>query len=187
MPYDTDKERASIFDGQRIRQLSEDAGLHNVDFSRGQIVATEGGAFRVKLAPPLFDVSAILPAVPTVVEARHAAAAEGELLTWLVAIQRAERRTARHGTWGMFPAEIARTPLTQDEVDRYKARTSDKAQVERLRIQLGDAIVAKARAKAAKQSTADLNERYGTTAATTCAVPVDGQSPALNAPRKRNK
>jgi hypothetical protein len=185
MKYEADKERASIFDGQRIRQLRREAELHNVDYSRGQIVATEGGAFRVKLNAPLFDVSMALPAVPTVVEAKHAAIAEGEYLSWLVKIQRAERRTVRMGTCGMSSVDIARTPLTQDEIDRYTNRRNGANEIEKLRIQLSNAIVAKARAKAAKQSAAQLNERYGLAATTTCAMPADGQSPALNAPRKR--
>ncbi|MNC33323.1 hypothetical protein D3C75_817120 [compost metagenome] len=91
------------------------------------------------------------------------------------------------GTCGMSPVDIARTPLTQDEIDRYINRRNGANEVEKLRIQLSNAIVARARAKAAKQSAADLNERYGCTAATTCAAPAGDQGNAINAPRKRAK
>jgi len=187
MSYESDKERASIFDGQRIRQLREDADLHCIDTSRGRIEASGSGTFYVHLDKPLFDISGMLRAVPTRVEARHAAAAEGELLTWLVAIQRAERRTARMGSHGMSSVDIARKPLSAEEISQFKARTSGTKQIEALRLELVAAIERKAKVAAAKAAAAQLNERYGTTAAVACAVPVDGQSPALNAPRKRNK
>ena len=185
MSYESDKERASIFDGQRIRQLREAAALHHVDYSRGQVVATESGAFRVKLSVPLVDVSVFLPAVPTIIEAKHSAAAEGELLSWLVRIQVAERRVIRTGTSGMSPDQVNRQPLTQDEIDRYLSRRKEANQITKLRIELGDAIAAKARAKAAKADAETLNKRYGITPAVACAVPTDGLNPALNAPLKK--
>ncbi|KJZ37198.1 hypothetical protein [Pseudomonas fluorescens] len=189
MSYDTDKERPTIFDGQRIRQLREDAALHNVDYSRGQIAALDGGTFRVTLDKPLVDISFFVPAVPTRVEAKHSAAAEGELLTWLVAIQRGERRTVRAGSNGMSAVDIARTPLTQDEIDRYTNRRSGADQIERLRIQLSDAIKAKARAKAAKQAATDLNERYGLHAGSTVAASAldNGLGVALAVPQRTRR
>lgn len=187
MSYESDKERPSIFDGQRIRQLREAAELHHVDTSRGRIEASGAGTFFVYLDPPLFDISIMLPAVPKRVEARHSAAAEGELLTWLVAIQRTERRTARMGTCGMSPVDIARTPLSADEITRYKARTSGTKEIEALRLELVEAINRKARVAAAKADADILNRRYGITPAVACAVPTDGLNPALNAPSARRK
>ncbi|MNC10044.1 hypothetical protein D3C75_576790 [compost metagenome] len=187
MPYDTDKERASIFDGQRIRQLREDADLHCIDTSRGRIEASGSGTFYVHLDKSLFDISGMLRAVPTRVEAPHAAAAEGEYLSWLVNIQRAERRTVRMGTCGMSPVDIARTPLSAEEISRFKARTSGAKEIEALRLELVAAIQRKAKVAAAKQSAADLNDRYGTTAAATCAAPTDDLNPALNVPQRTRR
>ena len=185
--YESDVARPSSFDGGRIRQLREDAALHHVDYSRGQIVATESGAFWVKLSAPLVDVSVFLPAVPTSIEAKHSAAAEGELLTWLVRIQVAERRVVRMGTCGRSPEQVNRQPLTQDEIDRYLSRRKEANQITKLRIELGDAIAAKERAKAAQADAETLNKRYGITPAVACAVPTDGMNPALNAPSARRK
>jgi hypothetical protein len=194
MSYDTDVERPSVFDSRRIRQLREDAALHNVDTTRGKITATESGTFRVTLDAPLVDVSFFLPAVSTRVEAKHSAAAEGELLTWLVAIQRAERKVVRAGTSGMSPDQIARTPLSPDEIDRYIARIKGAHQIERLRIELGAAVAAKAKARAAKQSAAELNQRYGlhaeptaATATTAAAALNNDLCPALAVPQRSTR
>jgi hypothetical protein len=189
--YDSDKGRPTTFDSERILQLREDAALHNVDTTRGRIVATDSGTFYVHLNKPLVDISFFVPAVPTRVEAKHSAAAEGELLTWLVTIQRAERRTIRAGTAGMAPEQIARTPLTQDEIDRYIARRKGADQIEKLRDGLGKAIAAKAKAKAAKQAAAELTQRYGLnaepTAATAAAALNNDLCPALAVPQRSTR
>lgn len=188
MSYESDRERASAFDDGRIRQLREDAELHNVDFTRGQITSTDSGSFRVRLSPPIVDISFLLPGVPSVIEARTAAAAEGSLLSWLVAIQRAERRVVRmNNSRGMSPVDINRTPLSAEEIDRYMSRRRDANQITKLRIELGDAIAVKAKAKAAQAEAKALNERYGTTPAVACAVPADSHGAALNMPHKGNR
>ena len=187
MKYDDDRERPTIFDGGRLMQLREDADLHCIDTTRGRIEASGSGTFYVHLDKPLFDISGILRAVPTRVEAKHAAIAEGEYLSWLVAIQRAERRTVRMGTCGMSPVDIARTPLSAEEISRFKARTSGAKEIEALRLELVAAIERKAKVAAAKVAAEALNTRYGTTQTVSAAVSTDDLGNAINAPRKRAK
>jgi hypothetical protein len=153
-----------MFDLKQLEQLRHEAKLNNIDFARGHIRESQGGGYTVTFDKPLFDCSPVLAHddVPTERDARTAGNAEGELLSGLLLIQRAERQKLRIGRcFGLSGDQISRRPLTAAEVDEYLADLAHRKQVSKLQKELAQVLESNA-ASAANTTGADsLKDRYG--------------------------
>lgn len=152
-----------MFDEQHLRQLRKDCEVHNIDFSRGRIVP-DGDGYKVVLSAPLFELGNLMPTgFERVVHCSNARHAEGELLTGLRGLQRAERMKLRLGrVVGRDNAWICHTPLAQEEVDTYLAEQIHRRAVEKLQGELQDLLQRNKEAKARNDGAQALNARYGT-------------------------
>lgn len=153
-----------MFDIKRLEQLRQEAELNGINFTRGHIREAQGGGYTVTFDEPLFDCSPVLAYddVPTERGARTAGNAEGELLTGLLLIQRAERQKLRIGRcFGLSGEQISRRPLTAAEVDEYLADLEHRKQVSKLQKELAQVLESNAASAANTAGADDLKGRYG--------------------------
>ena len=150
---------------EHLQQLRLDAKLNAIDTSRAKIIQGSGDSFIVELPRPLWDITAVLDCkVPPSVECISAHQAEGELLTWLLRLTRAERLQCRRGrVYGWSADQLARRPLSDAEVTEYKAVLKYRDDVASMQAQLSEALVAQQKRTAAEAGIANLTERYGLT------------------------
>ncbi|MFB1632489.1 hypothetical protein [Pseudomonas sp. AP-1] len=159
----------SHFDQEHLQRLRLDVTLHAIDKTRASINKGAGDSFSVSLPRPMWDISAVLDAkVPSTIVCRSAGEAEGELLTWLLRIVRAERLACRQGrVVGWTQDQITRRPLSDSEVAEYKAQLKYIAERDRLAEQLAEALQ-RQKAQLATQAGVDhLSEMYGLASAKT--------------------
>jgi hypothetical protein len=151
------------YDQNHLAQLRTDAKISAIDLSRAKIRQSAGGGYSVALPRPLFEVDAVFgDKIPSEVTCTCASEAEGELLTWMLRIERAERKQCRIGrVVGWSPDQINRRPLTAAEVADYKALIKHRADVERLQDQLAEALQSQKQRNATQAGVANLVERYG--------------------------
>jgi hypothetical protein len=150
------------FDAGELRNLRHEAELNHVDFSRAKIREAAGGGYTVVFAAPLFDLGDVLTDPPKEITARTAAIAEGELLTGLIKIQRAERIRLRTGrSFGLSNDQLTRRALTAAEVDDYVADLAHKKEVAKLQRELTAVLETNAAASAASAGADELKDRYG--------------------------
>lgn len=155
------------FDAAELKNLRREAELNHVDFSRARITQVRTGGYTVVLDKPLFDLGNVLTDVPSEIDARSTAIAEGELLTWLMKIQRAERQKLRIGrVFGWSGDQISRCALSADEVSEYLAEVAHKKQVAELQKQLAAVLESNAVAATATAGADALKDRYGLSAPT---------------------
>lgn len=158
----TDDRSNPLFDGGELRNLRRDAEFNNIDFTRAKIREAKGGGYTVIFDAPLFDLGSVLANPPTEVHARTAAIAEGELLSGLMKIQRAERIRLRTGRcYGLSNDQLTRRALTSAEVDEYVADVVHRKQVAKLQRELVKVLEANAAASEANAGADDLKDRYG--------------------------
>ena len=129
-----------IFDVYTLNQARADAEAHNVDLSRCRIAPLADGGYSVTFDAPVVNIGAYLPDHPSQLNARTAASAEGLMLSWATKIQVAERRAVRTGTVGWDSVQISRTPITSDELDRYRARVKEAELQRRIAAELVAAV-----------------------------------------------
>ncbi|QCY11123.1 hypothetical protein [Pseudomonas sp. MPC6] len=178
-----------MYDAQHLEQLRLEAKLNSIDFTRGHIREARDGGYTVTFDKPLFDCAPLLASddVPTERDARTGGDAEFQLLTGLLLIQRGERQKLRIGRcFGLSGDQISRRPLTEAEVDEYRAEVAHRAQVAKLQKELAAVLESNAVAATTAAGATDLAARYGLAPATnptkpTKAVPVQG-----SAKRERN-
>lgn len=151
-----------MYDSEHIRYLRREAEIYAIDFSRARISPADDG-YVVHLDPPLFDLKGAMDDVPpTRIDSRSALRAEGELLTWLMRIQRAERQKARVGVkCGWSGDQVNRRALTDEEIAEHKGRIGHQARVAKLQAELSEAIQSSAANAAARAASAELTSRYG--------------------------
>lgn len=153
-----------FIDQERLHQLRNECELHGVDYSRASIAPTKNGGYTVRLPVPLINLGEILT-VPSSVEAPNATYAEGEMLSWMLKITRAERQRVRTGrVYGLDPQQFNHMPLTDAELAEYKAQISHAARVKKLVDDLAAATQAATAKAAAAKGAAHLAQRYGLTA-----------------------
>lgn len=152
-----------FYDPEHIQQLRLDAKLNAIDTKRAKITQGTGDSFVVELPRPLWDVTAVLDTkVPSTVQCVSAQQAEGELLTWLLRLTRAERLQCRRGrVYGWSADQLARRPLSDTEVAEYKAMIKHRADVQRMQAQLSEALEQQQQRTATEAGIANLTERYG--------------------------
>ena len=135
------------FDLSLLDQLRHECDLHNIDLSRVKIVPVAADSRRpeaknedgvmvtaayreycVQFGAPLVNIDSFCPGAPLQQIARSAHQAEGLALLWCKKIQIAERQAVRNGVvCGWDSARINRTPITAEEMDRYRARLKEAA------------------------------------------------------------
>lgn len=156
-----------MFDEQRLSELRENARINNIDLTRAKIT-TADGTFVVLLDRPKVDVGSFLgDEPPRRIEARTAARAEGELLIWLIRIQRAERRIVRTGSCHWHPDQICRQPLSDTELTAHKDGIAHAAKIKKLQEELVEAIANAERVSTTQAQAKALAERYGMSAVPT--------------------
>ncbi|MNF53911.1 hypothetical protein D3C84_353180 [compost metagenome] len=118
------------------------------------------------------------------------------MLTWMLAITRAERQGVRTGrVYGLDPQQINHMPLTDAELAEYKAEISHAARVKKLVADLAAATQAATAKAAAAKGAAHLTSLYGLATAkpaqadakTDAAVPVIGVSPQVKNRKQKVK
>lgn len=155
------------FDSAELRNLRREAEFNHVDFSRAHIRQARPTGYVVVLDKPLFDLGTVLTDVPSEIDARTAAIAEGEMLTWLIKTQRAERVRLRSGrVFGWSNDQIARRALSADEISEYLASIAHKKQVAELQKQLASVLENNAIAATTAAGADELKDRYGLSAPT---------------------
>lgn len=177
------------FDNQKIMQLREDCQIHDIDFSRAKLEAL-GDGFVVTFAAALFDLGPMLDGMPMRVEAKSPASAEGELLSGLLKIQRAERQRVRNGrVYGWSPEQLSRAPLTTEEIASYRAEVKHRGEVKKLQSELADALEKAASASERKRGAERLAEHYGLAPAkpVRADTSTDTAVPAGTSPQVKNR
>ncbi|MBH2076453.1 MAG: hypothetical protein I8H93_10695 [Pseudomonadales bacterium] len=148
------------WDDSMLRGVVENTALYRLDLSRGRITVDPSGGYWVEIGPPLFG---------GLVGYRHvskyrcgdARVAEGELLSALYSMQKAERLAARvHRTYGRDMTWITRTPLTQDEIDEHRARLEHAEKMARGERELNHEQAKQVALEKGKAALANLVENY---------------------------
>jgi hypothetical protein len=171
------------FDSERIQYLRNEAAIYRLDLERAQMQPAGDGSYTVHLNAPLFDLAPLLENVPRTVHARSAAAAEGEMLTWLMNIQRAERQKVRFGTrCGWSSDQINRRPLSDEEIAVHKDRIKRAAEMAKLQQELIELLESATKNAALDKAHAELEARYPMSAVQPANV---CQTPAVNAPKRK--
>ena len=157
-----------MYDIEHLNRLRVDADLHNVDYSRAKLTTTVDGQYVIHFDRPVVDLGPWAESAPErTVTARSAEGAEVALLSGLLKLTVCERRRVRTGVvCGWSGDQIARTPLSAEELAAFKARTNPARKIEKLQEELTEALARQAARAAAAQGAADLAERYGLAAAT---------------------
>jgi len=173
-----------FYDPEHIQQLRLDAKLNAIDTKRAKITQGAGDSFVVELPRPLWDVTAVLDTeVPSTVQCVSAQQAEGELLTWLLRLTRAERLQCRRGrVYGWSADQLARRPLSDAEVAEYKATIKHRADVQRMQAQLSKALEQQQKRTATEAGIANLTERYGLSEKPKPTVPTAHKADPATAP-----
>ena len=158
-----------MFDVQHLDRLRQDCEFHQVDYNRMKISADpEGPGFLVTFARPIVPLGDQLGEnVPSgTVGYRSAENAEIAALDGLLKLTVAERRRVRYGAvCGMGGDQIARTPLTDQEIAAFKARVNPNAKIAQLQAELAEALAEQAARERSANSAAELAQRYGLAAA----------------------
>jgi hypothetical protein len=130
------------FDLALLDQLRQDANVHCLDMGRVTIVPLGiDGRYSVEFDKPLADIERFCPGAPSQINARSAHQAEGLALLWAKRIQVGERQAVRHGVvCGWDTAKINRTPVSTDELDRYRARLKETELQRRITAELIAAV-----------------------------------------------
>lgn len=151
-----------MFNEAERENLRQEARINSIDFSRARICAAKDGGYVVKFDAPLFDLGTVLTDVPSEIDARTGAIAEGEMLTGLLRIQRAERLKVRTGrVFGWSQDQLNRRPLSADEIAEYKASVAHAAEVKRLTRELAQVVESNAATAKANAGADELKELYG--------------------------
>ena len=154
-----------FYDSEHLRALRTEAERHAIDFSRARLEPDANGGYVIHFTPPLVSLDETFKA-PAAIESRTAGQAEGEMLSWLLKIQIAERQRVRTGrVYGRDSSWVNRTPLSTDELSEYKADLSHQAKLSQLQAELAAVIETAALRAKADGSAAELRERYGMTTA----------------------
>lgn len=164
---DTIQQPTRGFDFAHLNQLREECEIHSIDMGRVSIVplGTEGH-YLVTFDKPMVDIERFAPGMPSRFEARSAGQAEGLALMYATKIQVAERQVVRHGAvCGWDQSRINRTPISADELNRYRARLKEAALQARMVRELREAAET-AQAEANQRAADDLAARYPNTVAT---------------------
>ena len=149
------------FDLELLRQLRSECELHAIDVTRAKLIPDSDGQWLLRFDAPVIDINAVLPGVPSNLQARSAGQAEGLMLTWLKRIQVAERQLLRTGVCGWSSVDIRRRPITEAELSAYRARIENNAVVARLQAQLTEVLETTAKDARVKAAHDDLQSRYG--------------------------
>ncbi|VVO32194.1 hypothetical protein [Pseudomonas fluorescens] len=175
-----------MFNEAEREHLRQECRINSIDFSRARICAARDGGYVVKFDPPLVELGTVLTDVPSEIDARTGAIAEGEMLTWLMKIQRSERIRIRAGrVFGWSQDQLNRRPLTQDEIAEYKASLAHAAEVKRLTKELEAAVKSSAESAKAQAGADELRERYGLAASKPAKKPEAKAVPLPSAKPKR--
>ena len=169
-----------MYDINHLDRLRTDAGLHNVDFSRADLIADpDGHGYIIKFAAPVVPLGPLADTIlDRTVHARSAESAEVALLDGLVKLHRAERQRVRLGTvCGWSSDQINRTPLSDSELASYRARANHASKVAQLQAELAEALEQQADREKCARGAAVLSERYGLAAAH---VPTETPSAAIS-------
>ena len=116
-----------MYDIQHLDRLRQDCEFHQVDYSRAKLIDDpEGGGYLVTHGKPIVSLGQLGENVPSgTVGYRSAESAEAAMLDGLLKLIVAERRRVRYGVvCGMGGDQIARTPLTDQEIAAFKARAA---------------------------------------------------------------
>lgn len=155
-----------------IDQLRKEVRLHNLDLSRitatrVQVLDEEGRRqhrLRVVHADPAVDLGEFLGQRGLSLQRDCTSFDEGELymLRLAYAVQPQERLLVRQalGVLGMSTAEMRSTPLTSEDLDRYRELMNFRKKSARLMAELAEAKRIKAEKEKMAAAEADLRARY---------------------------
>lgn len=157
-----------MYDIQHLDRLRQDCEFHQVDYSRAKLIADpEGGGYLVTHGQPIVPLGQLGENVPSgTVGYRSAESAEAALLDGLLKLIVAERRRVRYGAvCGMGGDQIARTPLTEQEIAAFKARTNPSTKIAALQRELAEALAEQAARERSANAAEQLAAKYGPAAA----------------------
>ena len=178
-----------MYDIQHLDRLRQDCEFHQVDFSRAKLIADpEGGGYLVTHGGPIVPLGQLGENVPSgTVGYRSAESAEAALLDGLLKLIVAERRRVRYGAvCGMGGDQIARTPLTDQEIAAFKARVNPSAKIAQLQAELAEALAEQAARERSANAAEQLAARYGLATATVPSTETPGAA-ISGRPSKRQR
>lgn len=148
------------FDEALLEQLRAEVDVHNVDIGKAHISHLGGTSYSISFDKPVVDIDRFCPGAPSQLTAKSAGQAEGLTLLWAKRIQVAERQAIRNGVvCGRDAVWINRTPITADELDRYRRRVAEAKLQAKIAQQLVEAVEERQQ-QANDAAAADLAARY---------------------------
>lgn len=156
---------------KNIEQLQEEARLHNLDLTRVQAVRTHvlvngqrRPVVRVTHDQPACDMTGSLAerGLSLTRDCTSLTQAEAFMLRICIAVQPQERIVVRQalGVTGWDMQALRSTPLTSDELDRYREQIRYREQSIRLVQELAEAKRRKAERDEAKRIECEIRSRY---------------------------